>query len=171
MTNSTRLTESVESYKHRFAKTVLSGWLRDATKEQGLTSKCVQLWDFAWTPNRGDPSYGVYEEFPITDAVLTSGRWVQTWDEVRLDSHIPTFEELLSSGDCPHAILDIAIAHKGVITYGFEVVHKSPVSNKKAVFLWGLKYLEVYVISADWILSQVHRPAQLKYTQKIGGLL
>jgi len=166
MLNSTRLTGSVESYKHRFAKEVLAGWLRDAQQKEGCS--CVEACGLAWVSNRGKPYYGVYEEFPIADPVLESGR-VCPWDEAILENRIPTFDELVANGTPPYAILDVAILHKGNIVYGFEVVHKNPVSPEKTRFLQSLDCLQVFVISAEWIVSQVCQPKELKYIQKIGG--
>ena len=38
--------------------------------------------------------------------------------------YCPTYEQCISAGDIPIAVLDIAIVYKGYINYGFEVYYK-----------------------------------------------
>jgi hypothetical protein len=72
---------SVESYMHRYAKSVLAGWLREwAAKSEDAGFQCDAFRDwapFSWRVNRGPPHYGVWEEWPIIgDRGVT-----EVWDE------------------------------------------------------------------------------------------
>lgn len=163
LSNSSKRCESVESYKHRFAKKVLVQWLRECAAEAGWDNY-ARLGDIGWRVNRRGPDWGIYEEYPVIPE-LRSGCAVTAWDEmpcVRREDTIPTFQELVSEGKQVEAIFDVAVQHKGCIAYGFEVVHSNPVSAAKAGYLG---YLDVVVcsIDADWILKQVKRPSRLVY--------
>ncbi len=146
---------SVESYKHKFAKSTLLGWLREAAADQGT------------------PHLGIWEEYPfaIDDKNEVWGQG-PVWDELdwfgllnehgdKFKNRTPTYDELIGLKLLPVCIFDIAIQHKGTIVYGIEVVHKNPVSPTKAAYFNRLGIISVYEIEADWILSQVKRPDRL----------
>lgn len=159
---------SVESYKHKFAKAVLADWLRNA--EEQRHDDYADVFGLRWRSNRAD---GVFEEYPIVKSMVRDG-FVWAWDEECIPNTkcpcIPTFEQLCSLKDpdfAPVAILDVAVLHKGLIIYGFEVVHKNDVSPLKAEILNSI-YFQVFSISADWILSQVNRPEKLLITDIFG---
>lgn len=166
----------MESYKHKFAKSVLAGWLREVAS--GNNDAYVKLDPVNWRVNRGAPHFGVWEEYPI---VLTEKNEVvgvnPVWDEVHDAMGVnftqgvfyrdapPTYEDLIALGHLPITIFDVAIQHKGLIVYGFEVVHRNDVSNVKMEYLERITrfyHLPVYRVSADWILSRCGRPARIE---------
>jgi len=169
--------QGTESYKHKFAKLTLARWLREAgATETGLSP-------ISWRPNRGAPHYGVWIEYPFClDAQNQLIGDCPVWDETGSDpiagcytfggdnspwaARPPTYDEVLTMGLFPIAILDVAIQHKGCIAYGLEVVHRHDISPLKAEYLRrivdsGGCFCGVYRIDADWILSRTARPAEL----------
>lgn len=155
---------SLESYKHKYAKKVLTEWLRESAEQVGYDNS-AKIWDLCWRVNRGAPTYGVYEEYPISKTVGCAG-YPSAWDETKW-GRIPTYQELVNDGEIPQLILDIAIQEKGDIIYGFEVVHKNSVNPRKAYLLYGLS-VQTFEISADWILRQVKNPNTLKILRQHG---
>ena len=177
----------VESYKHKFAKTVLTNWLRKAAEEVGPDNS-AKISPFSWRVNREKPDFGVWEEYPIalSEDNRVRGFW-PVWDEdgcvvdgvynfglydrwhSKETQRPPSYDELIRSRLLPAVIFDIAVQHKGNIFYAIEVVHKNDISEQKMKFLrrlsaegwWG----EVYKVSADWILSQVGRPQSIQATR------
>ena len=79
---------------------------------------------------------------------------------------IPTYAELMQIGTRPKAIWDVAIQHKGSIITGIEIVHKHGLTDIKRAFLTTL-ISATYVVSADWILSQVEPPDRLVVQEAI----
>jgi len=171
----------VESYKHKFAKTVLVSWLREIAGAK--SADAVKLEPLSWRVNRGGPHFGVWEEYPF--AIDSENRlwgdslvWDETgdWGDAPGGSHPdfkwtlrpPTYDELIAMKLLPVCIFDVAIQHKGSIIYGIEVVHRNPVSAEKVAYFKRI-HAEVYEISADWILSRVHRPARLEMIKIFGG--
>jgi len=157
---------SVESYKHKFAKQTLTQWLRElgeaAYKDNDTYAR---IGDISWRTNRGEPTWGIFEEYPVSKSVEWGG-YVHAWDETYWGT-VPTFEQLVKAGDRPDIIFDVAIQHKGSIIYAFEVVHKHPVTEYKAGVLNRLD-VETYTINAEWILQQVQRPTELRLIHEYG---
>lgn len=83
--------------------------------------------------------------------------------------YCPTYEQCISAGDIPIAVLDIAIVYKGYINYGFEVYYKNKVSEDKKQKLKPFKgHIEIYEIDAHNILKHVKKPDNiLNYCIKI----
>lgn len=156
----------VESYKHKFAKDVLAGWLREVAAPCG--NEWVSLEPIRWRVNRGGPHFGVWTEYPVclNDENNVVGV-TNVWDEFSLHylgedrDYPPTYEECIKAKLLPICIFDVAIQHKGSIAYGLEVVHKNKPSDIKLQYLDRLRYAEVYTIDADWILSRTKRPEKL----------
>lgn len=158
----------MESYKHKFAKSVLAGWLREPSEI---------LPPFSWRSNRGAPNYGVWEEYPF--CIDENNRLIgndPVWDELdwcepnylsalrsvrKFGDAPPTYDELLAVKLLPIVIFDIALQHKGQVCYGIEVVHRNDVSALKLEYLKRISLFGVYTIDADWILSRCGRPQQL----------
>lgn len=168
------LNKSVESYKHKYAKSLFAEWLRQSAKEADNGLDWASFGEARFRPNRCEPYYGVYEEYPINNYICGSSGFVACWDEfwpLGADctslSEIPTYEQLCETGNPPYLILDIAVHHKGLIKYGFEIVHKNPVSPAKSQLISTLN-LCVFEISAEWILSQVECPIDFKYSRVWG---
>jgi hypothetical protein len=157
---------SVESYKHLFAKKVLAKWLREwlAGGEMGDSG-------------RGGPNYGVWVEYPVC---LTKENEIlgvnPVWDESNLPGKVyaegeprvspflerpPSYEQVISAGLLPIVIFDVAVQSRGMLSYGFEVVHRNDISATKLDYLKRIG-VETFVIDADWILCQVKRPEKLK---------
>jgi hypothetical protein len=150
---------SVESYAHLSAKKTLVDWLRTTAEASGR-DEYANMNGIEWRVNRGSPYWGVWEEYPFTKDTIET-----VWDEMGYGVP-PTYEELKKQKNKPFVILDVAIQHKGMISHGFEVVHKNGVSQKKKELLHKLN-CGVYVISAAWILSQVKKPSKLVFIDYI----
>lgn len=153
----------VESYMHLYAKATLLGWLRDAARAaDGNNYASLQGSPISWRVNRDAPHFGIWEEYPISmEYGLTP-----VWDE--FDCHQwqdapPTREQCSEIGHRAECILDIAIQHKGVISYGIEIVHKNDVSDSKLQRLRECAahqgaYSRIFTVPARWVLSQVGPP-------------
>jgi hypothetical protein len=154
---SARGSDSLESFAHIEAKRLLLSWLRDSAAEagrDGLAFFCGQD-GIEWRVNRGEPHFGVWEEYPV----LSDGTGISpVWDESddRWISRPPTYEDVVAGGFRPMVVLDIAIQHKGTIAYAVEVVHKHRCDWRKKSFLCPL--LTLVEIPAYWVLGQVGRP-------------
>ena len=158
----------MESYKHKFAKSVLAGWLREPSEI---------LPPFSWRSNRGAPNYGVWEEYPFcldennqligNEPVWDELDWgiphnLKALQDVRnFNDTPPTYEELIAAKLLPIVIFDIALQHKGQVIYGIEVVHRNDVSALKLEYLKRINLCGVYRVDADWILSRCARPKQI----------
>lgn len=169
-----KMSLSVESYAHKAAKRVLIEWLRNAAARD-IDKDRAEFCGFTWRVNRGAPYYGVWEEYPFANGYGYSPVWDESgwWQELQRARGIetedwapagrqnhPTYDELIELGWRPDIILDVAIQHKGVCVAGFEIVHKHGLSDKKRNYLRSTG-IEIYVLSADWILSQVRPPEKL----------
>lgn len=163
----------VESYKHKFAKAVLADWLRSAIDENCY----IEIPPVQVRTNRGPPFCGVYEEYPICldgknrivgaapiwdeDCWTVAGETVSGWGRVP-----PTYDECVANELLPIVIFDLMLIHKGAASIGFEVVHKNDISKIKRDYIDRIRqessYITVYRIEADWILSQVKRPATIR---------
>lgn len=151
---------SVESYKHKHAKAILSGWLRDGAVFDDYTS----LAPLSWRVNRGAPHFGIWEEYPIAK----NGRdWIgiwPVWDEYGDDwqERPPTYAELSDLGMPPSVIFDVAVQHKGSLIFGIEIVHRHGITPRKSRLLREFgPFLQVYTIPAEWIMCQVGKPEHL----------
>lgn len=171
----------VESYKHQFAKTTLTQWLRDVAAEAGHDNYAA-LSPVDWRVNRKGPNWGVWTEYPICGYREMCGGigdgqvWDETdWDDSQivegpyivgrkpnslLDVRPPSYEEVIGLGLTPLVIFDVAVQHKGFITYALEVVHRNDISDKKLEHLKQIG-IQTYTIDADWILTRVKRPTTL----------
>ncbi len=157
--------DSRESFAHKAAKFLLAKWLRNERESIMLSYNGVQK-PFHWQSNRYGPraSLGIWLEYPFD-----CGKEFEPWDESQWDgnkdwnSAIPTLEQYreMKNGKFPDMIFDIAIQHKGTIIAAFEVVWKNGISDDKR-YLIEQSDLDVFIISAHWILSQIKEPDCLK---------
>jgi len=162
-----------ESYAHSLAKDLVVSWLRNAAASAGR-DEFANCFGHLWRVNRDGPHWGVWSEYPIladrsgidpvwdeekeTDKSPPEGVWpTSPWEE-----RPPSYEELISEGRFPGAILDIAIQHKGSIIIGIEIRHKHPVSRRKMDFLEevGMSCISVLELLAYWVLGQVAPPTK-----------
>lgn len=81
---------------------------------------------------------------------------------------IPTLDEYRArnGGNFPKVIWDIALQHKGTITYAFEVVWKSDISVRKHAIIKD-STVTVYTVSAMWVLKQTSPPATIMVDSRI----
>lgn len=170
---------SVESYKHKAAKAVFAGWLREAAKDVGIGGDANFL-DIKWTVDRQGPNWGVWEEYPIVDAILNTQipwdnmdpRLPREWNSGRPSPWVnspPTYEYLASVGMHPKVILDVAVHHIGrwPVLWGVEIIHKNGISDKKRAILNAMPNMVVIGVDADWVLRQVSKPRTLQYQEII----
>lgn len=149
--------ESIESYSHKAAKSVLAGWFRDAAEKAGRDNYATAC-GITWRVNRSGPHWGVWEEYPILE------KDHQVWDERDVPNHQdkpPAFEELKAAGTPPKIILDVALQSKGDITYGFEIVHRNKPSFDKMFFIEHQCNFRVLFIRAHWILCHTKPPKEI----------
>jgi hypothetical protein len=184
----TRPEGGTESYKHRFAKETLAKWFRDASNEQGYAG----ITPIRARSNRASGSLGVWTEYPIcidkdnnligalpvwdesawdgSEITDEAGRIVGLKPDSLLEVRPPTYAECLDMGFLPVVIFDVLIQHKGGLGVAVEVVHRNGISPTKADYLRRIRRetgVDVWTIDADWILSQVGRPAILRATKVV----
>lgn len=130
-----------ESFKHQYAKDLLTKWL----KEHEQNNRSCDFCGWAWRPN-----YGVFPEL----------KFYKT-------SHPYYFEQGENSGQTLF-IPDITIFHKGQAFILIEIVHRSPLTKQKLGRIrnfFGDCYFEIYTIEADHILNNTSTPYFLSYKQ------
>lgn len=144
----------MESIAHREAKRYMLLWLR----EEADKSEFANFAGISWRVNRGPPFHGVWSEYPI----LPNGRGGNdiVWDEWEEDGSIPTYAELMRRGTPPTVVLDIAIQHKGRISYAIEIKHTHACSERKIDFLRS-QSITLLEIPTQWILGQVFTPRRI----------
>lgn len=164
----------VESYMHRYAKVVLSTWLRKKIRigetYKGLNNVPLPLKGLA-------PMYNTYVEYPICKdknnkiigiKSLNSknghpwSEWLKNNNKKVSQKHnIPTNFELKQWEDelTPLHIFDIAVLDPETMTINsvFEIQHQHPVTEHKKKFLQDNK-IKCYEISAEWIMNKVKSP-------------
>ncbi len=163
-----------ESYLHRYAKIVLSGWYRKYIRIgkdfKGLNGISLDLdWDYCknFTPKG---MYGVYLEWPICidkktkeTIGLTLNSWKDWLSTNKIDvvskTYVPNLKELkeLSKKLKVLHIFDIVIIDKCGLKYVFEVCHKNPCDDSKIEWLKDHK-INGYEFDANWIMSLVQSP-------------
>jgi hypothetical protein len=148
---------SVESYAHRMAKALLARWLREIAAETGYDNPAC-LGGIGWRVNRPSFPYGIWTEYPVLSDYtgITS-----VWDEElpRWARRPPTYDEVVSIGYRPMAIIDIAVQHKGRIEYAIEILHKHAVNRRKFHFL--REHTTVIEVPTTWVLGQIARPVSI----------
>lgn len=130
-----------QSYKHRYAVNLLTGWLQDEEQKHESCSFC----GFAWRRN-----YGVFPELKFYET-----------------SHPFYFEQGENSGRISF-VPDITIFHCGMPLYLIEVVHRHPPSIEKLFKIHEFFYpwtVEIITISADAIVNNVAIPSYLNYSK------
>jgi hypothetical protein len=146
---------------HYYAKEVIQEWLISAWRFNQKHSYDNKLFIFDWKINCCDPNYGIRLEYPILSKLRPDGtKMVLGTDTVWTE--YPDFERL-TEGIKVEAVLDVALIEDKRVKYGIEVVHKHVCSKRKRLFLKEeCKDMEVYEISAEWVLGQVRRPVPPK---------
>lgn len=151
--------KSLESYAHKAAKDVLSGWLREAAEKAGQ-DEYAHVADFFWRVNRGPPHFGIWTEYPILEDGYGAD---QVWNEIdpQYEVRVPTFRELIKERhEAPAVILDVAVQHKGGLIAAFEIFHRHATSLEKRLFLDSIG-VHLIELPARWILSQVGTPRRI----------
>lgn len=149
-----------ESYKHYHAKKILASWLRD--KE--VFGNWAQLGDIAWRSNRDGPYYGVFEEYPIVEGIGTNVWDERNWwegEEYPIKTY-PDYAWMKENYKGPFKIADIAVQHKGWISYIIEITHTNPLSEEKLEFYKDIcPEATIYEIPADWVLDKLEAPKEI----------
>lgn len=121
-----------ESYTHKFAKQLLMQWL----KEGELNFQCGEFTTNVKQMDDVVLEYPIMECFPYYPEELGKSKWT--------------------------AVVDVAVKHKGIIPYVFEIVNKNEDINDKLAFYTSKKEVVAFFISAAHILGQIKRPELLK---------
>ena len=149
---------------HKMAKKVLVEWL-SSCDDGGFENLSYRL------------NY-VMEEYPLAikdkfDSSLTLwGKYkdAPTFDDdIFVEGWTPTFDWCIANQLYPYAVVDVMVSHKGSPCYGFEVVYKHPCDQEKINKLKQHcnKRIEIYEISAEWILKQTKKPQKLRFIRRI----
>ena len=150
----------MESYKHFISKHLLAGWIRQTVQNCYNKNEQWANWSgIEFRPNRDEPSYGVYTEYPMAMLGKNEDQLYELWDEREDDPNYkwkftpPSYQELSNWGYKIICIFDVAIAHKGGIRHVIELVHTSGITNRKIDFC--NKYdIQLNIINCDEILDQ-----------------
>jgi hypothetical protein len=120
--------EEKESYLHKYAKELLFKWL-DESEELLSFSKSNLHMEYPICINNKINSWG-YEWWQYKDNDVDNAN---NDDDVDINfNYVPTYKECVEVHNCkPIAIIDIVCTHKGINYIAVEVVHKSPISQKK----------------------------------------
>ena len=148
-----------ESYMHHYAKLTVQEWLVSAWRfnlEHGYDNK---LYVFDWKANPRDN--GIRLEYPILSKARTDeGTLILGVDTAWIES--PNLDKL-AEGVKVEAVLDVAIIEDGRLKYGIEIVHKHLCTQSKRDFLkQRCPKVQVYELSAEWVLSQIMKPVPPK---------
>ena len=161
---------SVESYLHKYAKTVMASWLRKLTGRnfRGLNNIGITLKN-----KPTGPMFGVYTEYPVCQDTQSKSligidesweHWLSNNNVTAKAKHgIPTRWELKEWKDkCKMIhIFDIVVLDNTQIAYAFEICHKHPIEDPKIEFV---KQHEIpcYEVAAQWIMEKCKLPANLE---------
>lgn len=155
-----------ESYKHAAARTVVADWLNEVEVMDGVEVLFEHQSPYGgfrvtnqyWRPNRG-----ALIEVPVTYDDVRDG-YAYAWDE-RMDGvkhrHVPTYDQCVSAGYDVAMVFDIAVYHKGCISFAVEICHRHPVSFWKEDVIREFS-VPVYEMDAEWVLQQQERPLRLR---------
>lgn len=158
---------SIESYMHRMAKSVVSGWLKDAE----CWPDYAKFGPFSWR------SGGIYEEYPVcryapsfaeSISHMDHDEWSSqgAWDERGFKTP-PSYEICCLLGMSPVVIYDIVALHKGAVAFAIEIVHRNDLDKKKLAKLKALPYVPVYRVSAEWVMHQIGIPERFDKFEKV----
>ncbi len=159
-----------ESHKHKLAKELLGGWLAEIDKHndgcgKGNADQFPQL-PFYWRSN-----YGVFLELPFHETDDQYYFECSDWARQQMDKDglgLKTLVEPLQEVNRGKILFvpDITIFHKGCPKIFIEVIHKSPVSQKKVdrIINFMSAGFEIWTINADNILNQTNKYCNLKFT-------
>lgn len=139
----------MESYAHRFAKTILADWL------------VVR--------------HNLHVEHPVAlkahdgDSLMWGLNW-HDWRNVELSQ--PRYEDLISEGFDPVCIFDVAVFDRGYnIRAALEIVHKHDITKgklenfgyiRREAVRRDLRPPRLYRIRADYILDQIGAPSRIE---------
>lgn len=173
----------VESYMHKYAKVVLSTWLRKKIRIGDTYKGLANI----PTPSKGSaPMYNTYSEYPVckdkNNKIIglkpLNPKNGHSWSEwlknngkkVSQKHNIPTSFELKQweSELTPLHIFDIAILDPDTMMVHsvYEIQHQHPVTEHKKKFLEDHN-IKCYEISAEWIMNKVKSPFAIECIQII----
>jgi hypothetical protein len=163
----------VESYLHKYAKVVVSSWLRKkiriGKKFKGMSNLKLDL-DYEELKKQ-KPMLGVYMEYPVCKDMKTKkkigidimwNKWLvdnNLDSKVKSKSRIPTSYELkdIESYAKVVGVFDIGIITNNKLKYVIEIEHKHPTTPKKIKFIQD-NNIKGYEISAQKVMEQVQCP-------------
>lgn len=163
----------VESYLHKYAKVVVSSWLRKRIRIgenfKGLSNITLDI-DYTELKKQ-KPMHGVYMEYPVCEDTKTKKKvgidilwddWLKDnkmESKVKSKNRIPTSYELkeMESELKVLGLFDIGLVDDGKLKYVFEIEHKHPSTAKKIKFIKD-NVIKGYEISAQKVMEQVKCP-------------
>lgn len=142
----------MESYKHRFAKNVLAGWLLKST--YGSCDESMSSEEDGWE---------VATEYPVCiDAKNKMLGAPAAW------AAVPSYSRCLERGLLPLVIFDVAVIQNSQLKAAYEILHTNDVSADKDAFIRRIRqdtpWLRVHSMRANWVLQQPKRPSLLLCT-------
>lgn len=168
-----------ESFKHLYAKKLLTKWLREIDEDPKTDGG--SLGQISWRSN-----YGVYEELPFYNTSdpyyfeLSKGlNWFNDDGSDKLDprslkrpyKQSDVFNSTIDRGRILF-VPDVTIFHKGCAVHLIEVIHKNPPSEKKMNAIYEFfngHYFNLWTIPADHILGQIEKPKSLNFELVLEG--
>lgn len=175
---------TVESYMHKYAKTVLASWLRQKVR---VGEKYKGLENIPLPVKGKSPMFNVYVEYPVCsfndELVGVTGNtdsdhpWI-SWlnkngKKAKAKHGVPSSFELKDweKAGCKLKILhvfDVAVIdpETGCLHSVYEIQHKHPVTEYKKKFLED-NDIDGFEISAEWIMNKVKAPFTVECIQTI----
>lgn len=159
-----------ESYAHFAAKNIFVAWLREAAKKSGVDNY-ANLGSINWRVNRGEPYWGVFEEYPLdNNSIVWDER--QWWCNCKTQEYCekciepiknwPDYSWMCKNSKEKFKIADIVVQHKGYIAYIIEIIHKNDIDDDKIKFYQNnTGASRVYSIPTHWILGQIDIPNEI----------
>jgi len=151
-----------ESYMHRAAKEVVVRWLREAAEEAGADNY-ASLGPITWRVNRAGPTWGIWEEYPFTAERGACDVWDEDFgdaEDAPWEHAPPPVVDGYAAGERVACVADVAVQHKGCISYAVEVVHKHPCPIHKRAF-YDQHFIGLIEVRASWVMRQTRRPKVL----------
>lgn len=161
-----------ESFAHKAAKELLREWLVeqwggvDELLGCGIPFETESGHKYSLSDARPD---FVFLEYPITasfpyliDEMDCDTSEKTTCGYRSMDEYCPCISCKFFNKKSILAVADLAVEHKGTVTYVFEIVHKSSCPDwKKDLYKKNSSLVAVLEISAQHILGQIERPGRL----------
>lgn len=173
------LSGKCESYMHKYAKTVLAGWLRTKISKGWKSLNNIELPDDL---PKNKPCFSVYLEYPVCMDPKTKelvglsceknsskstgcNVWKTEFDKRNIKpikkNYIPIYKDIEKLGLKFLQVFDVAVVSDEKIVAIFEIKHKHAMTKSKINFV-KKHSIPTYEVCATWIMERVKIPYQLE---------